>query len=118
MVSEDSLHRVAALAAAVHRLAKSQYCDIVRVRQASARQDRHRVPEALEVLGLGSNESEPLEEWHDAAADLAEVVDLPVPTAIAGFLIVPQPNVSRKSSNGALSFWETLKAAESFHLLP
>src|SRR6266511_3339121 len=84
MVSEDSLHRVAALAAAVHRLSKSQNGDVARIRQASTLQDRYGVPEAREVLGLGPDEREALEERNDAFADIAEVVDLPIPTAVAG----------------------------------
>src|SRR5215203_1371338 len=84
MVSEDSLHRVASLAASVHLLSESKNVDVVLVAEDFLSKQRNRRTEPREVLGLQPDQREAIKERHNAVLDLLEVVDLPVPAAVAG----------------------------------
>jgi len=118
MVSEDSFHRVAALAATVHGLAKSQHGDVVRFRQTSAPQDRYCVLESREVLAFVPTSRKRSKKGTTRSLISERSLTSQYQPPLPALRMLPQPNVSRNSSRGARSFWETLKAAESFHLLP
>ncbi len=81
IVSEDSLCRVAALAATVHLLPKKQNLSVIRIRHEVLREQVYCLRKQLEVMILRSDESKPLEERDDAGLDIAEPVDLPIPAA-------------------------------------
>ena len=118
MVSEDSLHRVAALATTVHRLAKSQHGDVVRIRQGSAQQDANGFLEACEILGLGPYKWEAIEERNDAIIDIAEVVGLPIPAAIASPSRTSTAERVPEELQWSPSLLRHVEAAEIFQLLP
>ena len=84
IVSEDSIHSIASLSTAIHPFPESKNLTVVLVAEASAGEDAHRAPPQAEVPGLRPNERVPLEEGHDAAAEVGEAIDLPVPAAVPG----------------------------------
>lgn len=84
IVSEDSLSGVLSLSAVVHLLSKIHNRDKVGFAEFSFRQQSRRAPEALEVLGLRTDQRKPLEERNDVVLDVGKPVDFPIPAVVAG----------------------------------
>lgn len=118
IVSEDSFHRVAPFAAAVHALSQGQETSEVGFAHGALRQHADGVPEAREVTRLRTDERKPLEEGNDRSLDVGSRLTSQYQPPFPARRIVPQPSVRMKSSRGSGSFCETLKAAEIFHFRP
>ena len=84
MASEDSIHSIAPLSAAVHPFPESKNRGVVLIRQDRLRQQVDDLAPQREVLSLLADERKSLEKRHDALAVVGEAIDLPVPAAVAG----------------------------------
>jgi hypothetical protein len=84
MASEDSVHSVCSLTAAVHPLAESKNRTAIRVRYDRLEKQPNCSAPQLEVGRLRAYERKPLEEGHDALPLVREAVHLPIPAAVAG----------------------------------
>jgi hypothetical protein len=116
MASEDSVHPVSPLAAAVHPFPESKNLTVVLVTEASAGEDAHRAPPQAEVLGLRPYEREPLEEGHNAVAEVGQSIDLPVPAAVPGAAHSATAERLAEELERSPILLRGLKAAESFQL--
>jgi hypothetical protein len=112
IVSEDSIHSVASLSAAIHPFPESKNRGVVLVTQTTGRQKRYCAPPQPVVLCFLAHDRKPIEERHDTRGEIGKSIDIPIPTIVSCRRSPPQPNVSMKSSRGTRSCCDTLKAAE------
>jgi len=83
IVSEDSVHSVASLSAAVHPFPESKNLTVVLVAQTTGCQKKHCASPEPIVRRLHANDREPIKEGHDPAAEIRKSIHLPIPATIS-----------------------------------
>jgi len=91
IVSEDSVHSMTSLPAAVHPFPESKNLTVVLVAETTGRKKEHRAPPQPIVLRLHAYDRKPIEEWHDPTVEIRKSIDLPIPTTVSCLSHSPAP---------------------------
>jgi hypothetical protein len=91
IVSEDSVHSMTSLPAAVHPFPESKNLTVVLVAETTGAQKKNcALPEPI-VVRLRPHDRKPIEERHDPAGEIRKSIDLPIPTAVSCLSHCPAP---------------------------